>query len=238
HGKIRFMDEITAATLRGYRDFMAAKGFAGKTIHTRLLTVVFLLKKNGIKNPLAWDEMPSVEEEPAVPYRDEELKKLFAARDAEESIRYKFFHGTGCREKEVTFAAWQDIDFTKAIYHIRRKEDVGFTPKAHESRTVPLPASLLTLLKERRKHPPHPRWIFVNEEGRPDNHFLRKLKRIALHAGLNCGQCKTTVTKGRYERKYRVEVTCKTDPMCEHWYLHRFRKTCATRWQEHGIPVV
>lgn len=41
----------------------------------------------------------------------------------------------------------------------------------------------------------------MNEEGRPDNHFLRKLKRIALHAGLNCGQWVTTLTKGRYETK-------------------------------------
>ena len=77
----------------------------------------------------------------------------------------------------------------------------------------------------------------MNDEGRPDNHFLRKLKRIAIRAGLNCGQCKTTITKGKYDRKREVEVTCETDPVCEHWYLHRFRKTCATRWQENGIPV-
>jgi integrase/recombinase XerD len=70
-----------------------------------------------------------------------------------------------------------------------------------------------------------------------DNHFLRKLKRIALRAGLNCGQCKTTINKGSYEHKRPVEVTCATDPVCEHWYLHRLRKTCATRWQENGIPV-
>ena len=32
-------------------------------------------------------------------------------------------------------------------------------------------------------------------------------------------------------------VTCKTDAVCVHWYLHRFRKTCATRWHHEGIPV-
>jgi hypothetical protein len=97
----------------------------------------------------------------------------------EEIIRYKFFLGTACREKEVTYAAWQDVDFARGIYHIRRKPDVGFTPKKHESRDVKMPTELVELLRERKKHAPHSRWIFVNNDGRPDNHFLRKLKRLA-----------------------------------------------------------
>jgi integrase len=216
---------------------MTEQGYAGKTIDTRLNIVFFLLKKNGIAARIPRDEMPIVEEEAAVPYTDEDLKKLFAQMDDEESARYKFFLGTGCRDKEVTYAAWSDIDFDKKTYHIRRKEDVHFTPKSHESRTVPLPDSLAALLKTRRKKPQHERWIFVNEEGRPDNHFLRKLKRIALRAGLNCGQCRTTLTTGRYDKKKRVEVSCQSQPVCGHIYLHRFRKTCATRWHDSGIPL-
>ena len=152
-------------------------------------------------------------------------------------IRHKFFLGTGCRDQEVTFAAWNDIDFTKSEYNVRRKEDVGFAPKSHESRTIPLPASLVALLKSRRKNHPNDRWVFLNKDGKPDNHFLRKLKKIALHAGLNCGECRTTLTVGKYDHEKEVEVSCKTHPVCEHIYLHRFRKTCATRWQEHGIPL-
>jgi integrase/recombinase XerD len=237
-GRVRFLDEITVDSLRHYKDAMVAAGLAGKTVHNRLLTVMFLLKKHGIKNPLPWDEMPIIEEEPAVPFTSEELKNIFAAMNPEELIRYKFFLGTGCRDREVTFAAWQDLDLTKRIYHVRRKEDVGFTPKGHESRAIPLPGSLAKMLAERRKKPAHPRWIFVNERGEPDNHFLRKLKRIALRAGLNCGNCATEITKsGGGHFKKKVAVTCKTDPVCKHWYLHRFRKSCATRWSEAGIPV-
>lgn len=234
---VRFVDEINEHVLRKYKDRMAAQGLSARTMHNRLLTIRIFLKKQGFKIPLAWDEMPTFEEEPAVPYEAEQLKRLFAAMDEEQAARYKFFLGSACRDKEVTFAAWQDIDFSKGTYQIRSKPDVGFTIKNHESRTVPLPKPLVELLKHRHKKAPHARWIFVNEEGRPDNHFLRKLKRIAFHAGLNCGQCVTTVTKGRYEGKRPVEVSCKTDPVCAHWYLHRFRKTCATRWQENGIPI-
>jgi integrase len=235
--KVKFIDQITEDVLRKYKTRMDSEGYAGKTIDTRLNIVYFLLKKNGITARLPRDEMPTIEEETAVPYSDEEIEKLFAAMDDESRLRYKFFLGTGCRDKEVTFAAWNDIDFTKREYHVRRKEDVGFTPKSHESRTVPLPVSLINALKARRKIHPSDRWIFVNERGEPDNHFLRKLKRIALRAGLNCGECRTTITLGKYDRKKQTEVTCKTQPVCEHIYLHRFRKTCATRWQEHGIPL-
>jgi integrase/recombinase XerD len=235
--KIRFMDEITADTLRGYNKFMEANGLSGKTRHNRLMTVFFLLKKNDMKNPFPWDEMPTIEEEPAVAYSSDELDKLFAEMNAGEKLRYNFFLGSGCRDKEVTYASWKDLDFERGTYHVRRKEDVGFNPKSHESREVPLPTDLLTMLREAKKKPTHPGWIFVNDDGRPDNHLLRKLKRIALRAGLNCGHCKSIVTKGKGDNKREVEVSCKTDPVCEHWYLHRLRKTCATRWQENGIPV-
>jgi integrase/recombinase XerD len=238
NGKIRFIDEVNGNTLKNFRDFLAGQKFSEKTQHNRVVTVLTLLKKHGVKHDFSLaDDLPSVDEEPAIPYESEELKKLFEAMDPEESIRYKFFLGTACRDKEVTFAAWSDIDFTKGLYHVRPKKDAGFTIKNHQTRTVKMPAELVDLLKARKKKAPHPRWIFVNEDGRPDNHFLRKLKRIAHRAGLNCGHCKTTVTKGKYETKRAMEVTCATDPVCKNFYLHRFRKTCATRWEQYGIPV-
>jgi integrase/recombinase XerD len=236
-GKVRFLDEITQDVLRRYKRFMTEQGYSGKTNDTRLTIIFSWMKKNGVATRLPSDEMPVVEEEAAVPFGADELKKLFAAMNGEEAIRYKFFLGTGCRDKEVTYASWADLDVEKKFFYVRRKEDVGFTPKSHESRVIPLPDTLVTLLKARKKSAPHPRWIFVNEENRPDSHFLRKLKRIAHRAGLNCGHCSTEVTKGRYDKRRKVQVTCKTDPVCTHIYLHRLRKTCATRWHEAGIPV-
>jgi integrase len=252
-GKARFLDEINEDVLRHYKKSLESLGYAGKTIDTRLNIVFFLLKKNGVKARIPRDEMPEVEEEAAVPYSDDELKKLFAeiARTGAVEkvkgreyagpgfgleIRYRFFQGTACRDREVAYASWADIDFNKKKFYVRRKEDVGFTPKSHESRTIPLPASLVELLKKRREKAPDKRWIFVNEHGNPENHFLRKLKAIAKRAGLNCGSCRTTITEGRYEKR-QVEVTCETHPVCEHFILHRFRKTCATRWMNNNVPV-
>jgi integrase len=237
-GKIHFLDEVGKDELCAFRDFLAAKGYEARTQHNRMMTVLSLLKANRIKTDFSLGkDLPEFEEEPAVPYEGAELKKLFAVMKPEEVIRYKFFLGTACRDKEVTFASWQDIDFTRGIYHIRRKPDVGFTPKKHESRDVKMPTELVEALKARKKHSPHQRWIFVNEEGRPDNHFLRKFKRIALRAKANCGHCTSPWTTGRYHTTRKIEVTCETHPVCQHHYLHRLRKTCASNWEASGIPV-
>jgi integrase/recombinase XerD len=236
-GNIKFLDEINVNVLRHYMDFLVAKGFTGKTIRTRVNIVAFLLKKNGVVARIPKDELPPVEIEEAVPYTNDELKKMWAVMDDEQKIQYDFFLKSACRDREVTFAAWNDIDWEKHEYHVRSKPEVGFTVKSHESRRVPLPTSLLETLAECRKETKGSRWIFTDENGNPANHFLRKLKKIALRAGINCGHCETTIKKGKYKWRKDVKVSCATDAVCEHIYLHRFRKTCATRWQDAGIPL-
>jgi integrase/recombinase XerD len=240
---VRYLDELrnpekAKHTLCRFRDHLAEEGFSPRTIHNRVLTVLSLLKEHKIESGFSLsNDLAEYEEDSPVPFSDEELKTLFAKMDAEEKVRYRFFLGTACREQEVTYASWSDINFEKMEYHVRRKDDVKFTPKNHESRTIPMPANLVALLKERRKNPPHSRWLFVNRDGKPEGHFLKKFKRIARDAGLNCGECWAEVTKGRYHKKYKIKVSCKTDPVCEHFFLHRFRKTCASRWEAAGIPV-
>ena len=234
--RVRFMDEITPNVLRQYKKFMEAEGYAGKTIDTRLNIISFLLKKSGVTARLPRDEMPVVQTDEATPYSEEDLKKLFAEMDEDETLLFKFFLHTGARDREVTFASWADINFEKKTYTIRGKADVDFEVKNHESRTVPLPDSLMVLLKKAQRNKASERWVFVNKEGKPRDHSLRRLKQIALKVGLNCGHCKTTINVGRYKPDIR-EVSCKTHPTCEHIKLHRLRKTCATRWHEAGITM-
>jgi len=234
--RVQFVDEITQDVLRQYKKYMEAEGYAGKTIDTRLNIVSFLLKKNGVTARLPRDEMPIVQIGEATPYSEAELKKLFAAMNEKETLLFKFFLHTGARDREVTFASWADLNFEKKTYTIRGKPDVGFEVKNHESRTVPLPDSLMALLKKAQRAKKSERWVFVSREGKPRDHSLRILKQLALKVGLNCGHCKTTINVGRYKPDIR-EVSCKTHPTCEHIKLHRLRKTCATRWHEAGITM-
>jgi integrase/recombinase XerD len=234
--KAKYLHEITVDVVRAHKDYLVSQGFAGKTVDTRLGVLYFMFKKSGVTARIPTDEMPSIETEAAVPYSQGELDAMFRVMTPEEKVPYAFFLGSACRDQEVNFAAWADIDFDRATYTVRAKPDLGFTIKNHESRTVPLPDSLMKLLKDRRKKHPADRWIFQEKEA-PGNHFLRKLKQIAKRAGINCGQCKATISKWRRGKKHMINVSCAKGPHCQHILLHRFRKTCATRWIEAGISV-
>jgi integrase len=158
----------------------------------------------------------------------------------EEYLRYLFFVRTGCREQEVQFATWRDIDLKSLRFTVTGdgKSDVAFVPKNHEERQVPLTTELGSLLTEHKKHAISDRWVFTNEDGKPEGHFLRKFKAIAKRAGLNCGRCKVTIRVGRYDNRHTVETTCKTSPVCEEHYLHRLRKTAATNWLRSGFDLM
>lgn len=78
----------------------------------------------------------------------------------------------------------------------------------------------------------------MNKDGEAEGHFLRKFKAIAKRAGLNCGNCKTTIKQGKYHLRKRTEVTCATRPVCEKHHLHRLRKTCATLWLRNGVNLM
>jgi integrase/recombinase XerD len=78
----------------------------------------------------------------------------------------------------------------------------------------------------------------VNEDGKPEGHFLRKFKAVAKRAGLNCGRCKTTIRDEKYDNRTEITVICETRPVCGKHYLHRLRKTAATRWLRSGIDIM
>src|SRR5258708_7524407 len=192
--------------------YLEGKQAAPKTIENKIMVVTFMLKAAGVHNPSKMIELPTIEEEIPEPYTQAELKKLFVEMNDEERVRYLFFLITACREKEVAHATWDDIKDCK--YTVRAKTfkysngTTGkFSPKNHETRTIPLTPELDDLLKERKKQSDS-KWIFPNEQGDPEGHFLRKLKKIAFKAGLNCGECHTTRSEGRYE-KTEVDKCCK-----------------------------
>jgi site-specific recombinase XerD len=55
----------------------------------------------------------------------------------------------------------------------------------------------------------------------PKLDFLDCLKAVAKRAGLNCKHCDA----------------CKSRAECEHWYLHKFRATFATRCLWAGVDL-
>jgi integrase len=238
---VRFIDQLSVPSrLNAYVEFLRAQGYLNKTISNRMGFVFSLLKANGIEKSSKLIKLPKVQRTRTKAYDSDKLSKLFAAMTPEEYLRYLFFVRTGCREQEVQYATWKDLDLKGLRFTVSGdgKSDVAFLPKNHEERQVPLTTELGSLLTDRKKHAVSERWVFTNEDGKPEGHFLRKFKAIAKRAGLNCGQCKVAIREGRYDNRHEVEVTCETRPVCEEHYLHRLRKTAATNWLRSGFDLM
>jgi integrase/recombinase XerD len=233
-------DLATAKALDSYLQTLEEDGFAKKTIHTRMGVVFSMLKdhvkETGVEFPSQLVSVAKPIKKKPVAYSNADIKKLFDVMTDEEQQRYAFFLSTGCREQEVQYASWDDIDWTAKKYKVEGKDDVNFVPKNHEVRLTPLTTEVLEMLRERRKTVKG-RWIFTAKDGKPEGHFLRKFKAIAKRAGLNCGDCKTTMMMGKYHNRKQTNVTCENHPTCEKHYLHRLRKTAASRWLHIGINV-
>ena len=238
---VRFVGDLaTTDALETYLETLEAEGFAKKTLHTRMGVIFSLLKdhvrETGVEYASKLVSVAKPVKQKPRAYSDADIKKLFETMTEEEWERYAFFLSTGCREQEVMFATWDDIDFVHKTYKVEGKDDVNFVPKNHEVRVTPLTTEVCEMLRERKKTVKG-RWIFQANGGKPEGHFLRKFKAIAKRAGLNCGACKTKMTDGKFHLRKLVDVTCETRPVCEKHYLHRLRKTAATRWLHNGINI-
>lgn len=148
------------------------------------------------------------------------------AAHQEEADLLQFLLCTGVREQEAMYATWRDVDFTGKTFTVREKLDLGFTPKDREEGAIPIPDSLVQLLKARRERYPSTRLIFPHPAGSPDGHFLRILKLLAFRTGMNCGECYNKAGK-----------CCSISPTCTRYVLHRFRKTFATMHHEAGVSA-
>jgi integrase/recombinase XerD len=242
---IRFVDQLaTTEALDGHKEHLKSKGYGAETIGSRMTVIFSLLKSHrketGVDFVSTLVKLPKVQRTSPKAYSQEDLQKLFAVMTPEEYLRYLFFVRTGCRDQEVAFATWRDLDLKNLTYTVtgQGKSDTTFATKNGKERTVKLTTELRDLLETRRKNPPNARWIFVNKDGEPERKFLKKFKAIAKRAGLNCGNCITTVVEGRYDHAKPVEASCANRPTCEEHYLHRLRKTAATNWLRNGFDLM
>ena len=191
-----------------------------RTAYNRAVIVSQLLKANGITKLLSKRDWPDYVEPIRSIYEPEEIETLLKACDQNERVLYLCYLLTGLRDKEMRYLTWRDIDFRTQVIRVTRKPLYGFKPKNKEEREVPVPASLIAALKKykgNKKLLPDA-LVFPNESGRPDKRHEFKLKRIAFHAKMNCGQCVS-----KHGNK------CSEGPYCSNFFLHKFRHTFATR---------
>ena len=224
--KAQTIEAMTREDVLKYTDMLRDSGLTPRTIANRLAFLKTFFKHFNLAWPMLKTDRVKFTEKTVEAYSLEDLQSLFAAENLEEFELFQFLLGTGVREQEAMFAVWKDVDFNGKSFKVSEKLDLGFTPKDKEEGSIPIPDSLVALLKTRRERYPDTRLIFPLPDGKPNAHMLRTLQRLAHRAGLNCGGC--------YNRAGRC---CKDKAICHHWGLHRFRKTFATMHHENDIPV-
>ena len=222
----RHLDDIERKDVIAFMSFLRTGGFSDRTIFNRIQTLQTFFRANGKADLISANDWPKYTEKVVAAYSRDDLARLFEVAEAETRLVFQFFLYSGAREQEVQYACWSDIDWESKTFSVREKPDLGFRPKDHEERVVPLPDMLVEALAARRRVYQDRRLIFPNGQGNPENHFLRILKDLALKAGLNCGHCCNK--KG---------LCCSEEPVCRHWELHKFRKTFATMHHESGVSA-
>lgn len=207
-----------------------------KTINKRVTVVLNMVRHHDHEIKLKKGDWPKTTDKPIEVYTEEEMQKFFAACTDDECLLFQVFLCTGFRDKEVAHLMWSDIDYRLSKIRVTAKAQHEFSPKSYEIRSVDVPRSLLDSLKECQRgsksllvfpSAPHPTRKAYG--GGIDKHMLETCKEIALRAGLNCGHCSGTYTVKRSKtRKEKVPYSCKTDPRCERWFLHKWRHTYAS----------
>lgn len=205
---------------------MKEQRLSARTQFNRVGSLHTFFRFHGINKVLEKSSWPRFTEKTVRAFTQEELEQLFKHADVEDKIAIQFFLGTGAREQEAMYAFWSDFDFADHTFTVTPKPEYGFEPKDHESRTVPIPDDLLETLKARRAKHPRAKLIFTNSHGAPEGHFLRRFKKLALKAGLNCGECVN-----------KQGLCCDAHPVCHRWELHALRKTFATMHHDAGVSA-
>lgn len=229
---VEFMDEITGDVLKRHKLWLfqnIKKRVRGKKANTVAKCFRFLsafLARNGIqmvkaKSPrpgdrglMEWSDVPrETKKERIDKYSEEEVKAMLAVADVDEADFVHTFVRTGCRDEEIVFLHWNDVDFKRQQIVISEKPKFGWRPKDRESRVIPLEDGvLLKRLAERtqRQSPPN-ELVFPNTNGDPDHHLIRRLHKIVAKARAQGSEFEGDITLHRFRRTYASMLIAHAD---------------------------
>jgi len=115
---------------------------------------------------------------------DDEINPLLDHLPTWASEAARFLILTGLRLDEARYLQWTDLDLDSGELSVRRKPELGFSPKRKKERTVPIPPELTEELRCREQKTG---WVLRNDRGEQFNRrrFQRLIPSAARAAGLD-----------------------------------------------------
>ena len=201
--------DVTRQDLLAFKAYLAKQKMAPRTIYNNFLNVMIFLawtKHNVNVKKSDWPAKPQREPEE---YHTEEIEALLSAANKNERLLLNAFLNSGLRDGEVAHLTYGDIDTRHSLWSVAPKN--GHNLKTAESRRiVPVGEWLTKKIVEKKKLEGRKDedLIFPNKLGKPDEHLIRVVQRVAK----------------------RVGVTGRVDN-------HKFRSTAITLWLRDGRTV-
>jgi site-specific recombinase XerD len=171
-----------------------------RTYNNKVGHVAIFLKAFGVSELLKKNEYPKYRKKQIVAHTDDELGLLYSHADPEEWFLLDFFLGTMARDAEAANCRYTDLTATT----------LTLFGKQRKTRTVEITPRLAAAIEDRGKRSKS-EYLFPNRSGRPDQHLLRRLQRLAKRAGAGA--------------KFHTE-------------LHKLRKTGASRRYRAGVLLL
>jgi integrase len=222
-----YVDELVHDDVVRFHRAMRERGLAPRTIsnrHANLCSFFSYLGFDKAKMKVVSGPKPRYEKTLPEIYEPDDLKSFFASLEDEyDQLFFDVLLQTGLREREAVHLEWTDISRARKTLKVQSKPKWNHKVKDAEERELPISQELLDRLTA--YHEDHKgALVFGKNEGKTDNpetHFLRRLKRLARKAKLNCGVCET----------------CVASKQCDRWFLHKFRATYITTLLRNGMDL-
>jgi integrase len=216
-----YLDEVTRDDILRFHAALRKRGCEDRTVankHARLKSWLLFAGVDRTVLPPA----PRYEEKLPTKYTSDELSSILGAADPYMHLAIGLALKCGLRDQEIMFLEWADIDEDAKVVQVRGKDKYGFKVKDSEQREVPIPDDLLAELKAWKQVHGGKGLVLPTKGGRPNDKFLRALKRLAKQAKLNCGRCDGCKGPARE---------------CQEWTMHKFRRTYATTLLQSGFDL-
>jgi integrase len=124
-----YLDQVDRRDLLRYADSLRKDGLSERTVFTRWIAVMTILKFHGIRGLTKPGDTPKYTEPEPEAYSQEELEQFFKACKPNYHLLFQFYLKTGFRMQEVMYLQWSDLNFGHRTVSVTEKPERGFIPK-------------------------------------------------------------------------------------------------------------